>query len=569
MLLRSRRAHHVAPLPLVDAPSRRLSESGSTTADFEADVAKRAAEFLAAALRGEARIIGSASPQLGDAPAAADVPSPKGHRPKRHASGKVDYTSDTPPSEASQTLRAQWKQIWSKNSSPSWGARSCDAWGGVGYTIELDDGDGGRMHVGWDHHVESVAERFDEQDRRFSNQADLLRARPLSLSSAALSHDAGGGRRMMSTELHNCLDGLASNRFNVQALRLTTNNVAPSDRRGAKEFMKPLALAAGVWGGPLVPVYERHFATENVEEEEEEEEEVVVHFSLYNSIWGPRAEWCDGRDFFDHTEVLAERCLTDWQICLRLGAGKVICSSDEDGTEDADGDGVPDEVEDVGAVLCANHELLCMAFSCYADAVYGSGDDLDIGMKQNDGWKAILEDTGVWGDLPTAKAAGNNALIFMSNDKIDLATCAVISSQSTYRGRLRGRDGKPPVPAPRFPGLEKSAPKEIDDGLDAASKAAVTAMQDATNAFKVRQTRMLTRPEFICALIKTSVEKFVKTKQNPKNEMDDVSDALEWMLTEHFHKRLLVPQEGPATLMGPPSPRARPHLRDTQPVGPH
>jgi len=272
MLLRSRRAHHVAPLPLVDAPSRRLSESGSTTADFEADVAKRAAEFLAAALRGEARIIGSASPQLGDAPAAADVPSPKGHRPKRHASGKVDYTSDTPPSEASQTLRAQWKQIWSKNSSPSWGARSCDAWGGVGYTIELDDGDGGRMHVGWDHHVESVAERFDEQDRRFSNQADLLRARPLSLSSAALSHDAGGGRRMMSTELHNCLDGLASNRFNVQALRLTTNNVAPSDRRGAKEFMKPLALAAGVWGGPLVPVYERHFATENVEEEEEEEE---------------------------------------------------------------------------------------------------------------------------------------------------------------------------------------------------------------------------------------------------------------------------------------------------------
>ena len=231
--------------------------------------------------------------------------------------------------------------------------------------------------------------------------------------------------------------------------------------------------------------------------------------------------------------------------------------------------GIRSQVEEVGAVLCANHELLCMAFSCYADAVYGSGDDLDIGMKQNDGWKAILEDTGVWGDLPTAKAAGNNALIFMSNDKIDLATCAVISAQSTYRGRLRGRDGKPPVPAPRFPGLEKSAPKEIDDGLDAASKAAVAAMQDATNAFKVRPTRMLTRPEFICALIKTSVEKFVKTKQNPKNEMDDVSDALEWMLTEHFHKRLLVPQEGPATLMGPPLPRARPHLRDTQPVEPH
>ena len=72
---------------------------------------------------------------------------------------------------------------------------------------------------------------------------------------------------------------------------LATNNITPSIKlRAVEEYKKPLALAGGANGGPLVPVYERHFATDVVEEDEEElPPEEVVEFSLYNSIWGPRA----------------------------------------------------------------------------------------------------------------------------------------------------------------------------------------------------------------------------------------------------------------------------------------
>ena len=39
-----------------------------------------------------------------------------------------------------------------------------------------------------------------------------------------------------------------------------------------------------------------------------------------------------------------------------------------------------------------HHELLCLAYAFFSDPVYGSGGDLDIGIKQNDGWKAFTEE---------------------------------------------------------------------------------------------------------------------------------------------------------------------------------
>ena len=74
-------------------------------------------------------------------------------------------------------------------------------------------------------------------------------------------------------------------------------------------------------------------------------------------IWEPRAKWCDGRDFYDHTAVQQMRFDVDWEFCIRsLKLIKVITRADDgddDGEEDEDGDGIPDEVEEVGSDLAA------------------------------------------------------------------------------------------------------------------------------------------------------------------------------------------------------------------------
>ena len=65
-------------------------------------------------------------------------------------------------------------------------------------------------------------------------------------------------------------------------------------------------------------------------------------WTLFGSIWGPRCEWCDGRDFFDHEEVVFERFASDWQQLLRTVVGQLMSEKDIDGSANGDNDdGVP------------------------------------------------------------------------------------------------------------------------------------------------------------------------------------------------------------------------------------
>ena len=83
------------------------------------------------------------------------------------------------------------------------------------------------------------------------------------------------------------------------------------------------------------------------------------------SIWAPRRKWCDGRDFYDHDNIMFERFSHDWKVALRLGIVKLIMMHDDDGLEDADGDGIPDEVVEVGAVLFTYCQVLeCTIAPC-------------------------------------------------------------------------------------------------------------------------------------------------------------------------------------------------------------
>ena len=55
----------------------------------------------------------------------------------------------------------------------------------------------------------------------------------------------------------------------------------------------------------------------------------------------------------------------DWAvICSELKMGKFIMRNDDQGRSDADGDGTPDEIQEVQAVLWEFHDLIFVLFMC-------------------------------------------------------------------------------------------------------------------------------------------------------------------------------------------------------------
>lgn len=109
-------------------------------------------------------------------------------------------------------------------------------------------------------------------------------------------------------------------------------------------------------------------------------------FDLYASIWGARCDFADSRDVYDNDETDMKRFRHDWERCLRLGVATLITRHDDDPGKDEDGDGIPDEVVEVGTVLWQNHDAVCLIFAYYASM---GGDISTIGLNQ---WSLFLED---------------------------------------------------------------------------------------------------------------------------------------------------------------------------------
>lgn len=83
-------------------------------------------------------------------------------------------------------------------------------------------------------------------------------------------------------------------------------------------------------------------------------------------IWKKRALASDAKEIFDTPEIEYRRFAADWMATVGAGITKVVLRHDDDPAADDDGDGIPDEVQEVGEVLWHHHRVLCALFSFYA-----------------------------------------------------------------------------------------------------------------------------------------------------------------------------------------------------------
>lgn len=65
-------------------------------------------------------------------------------------------------------------------------------------------------------------------------------------------------------------------------------------------------------------------------------------------------------------QVKTQRFTNDWQRCLELGVTRMVMRWDDAAEEDMDGDGIPDEIVEVGTAIRQCYDLIAMLFSFYA-----------------------------------------------------------------------------------------------------------------------------------------------------------------------------------------------------------
>ena len=90
---------------------------------------------------------------------------------------------------------------------------------------------------------------------------------------------------------------------------------------------------------------------------------------LDESIWAPRQRTSESRAFYDTAALRRRMFECDWARALQANRGsltKHILRHDDDGSQDDNGDGVPDEVQEAGEALWAAQERIYAIFDFYA-----------------------------------------------------------------------------------------------------------------------------------------------------------------------------------------------------------
>ena len=210
-------------------------------------------------------------------------------------------------------------------------------------------------------------------------------------------------------------------------------------------------------------------------------------FDVYKSIWEPRRKDADSRDVYDTDEVEFNRFSIDWEELLRLGITKLILMHDDggdDGVEDEDGDGIPDEVEDVGMVLWKVHDVLSSIYTYYSIQSGSISDGIGL---------------NAWTDFTDDFNLVSKTSQFCQRKDVDL-----IFIEVNAKSKLAARELK------KQPSTRELA---VDGGGELS----------------------LSRLEFYQALVRLAICKYVKG-----GEIPDVSDAVERLVSTDIMNRAIA-----------------------------
>ena len=219
---------------------------------------------------------------------------------------------------------------------------------------------------------------------------------------------------------------------------------------------------------------------------------------LRTTIWGPRANWCDSKDFYDSMEVKQKRFALDWKSAIdSLGLSNLILRSDLDGegAADEDGDGLAEEVEEVGAVLWSAADLVFRLFTYYASL----GDDL-FGLSFNE-WLMFVDE----------QKLGDKRSKLCKKRDLERIFIAVDTVSERY-----WKDVRKSI-------LEKEKAGKLKDEQGKAITASAMFKRHNEND----KAKSLSRVEFTGALVHVAIAKYILS-----SELTDVSEAMERLLTK-------------------------------------
>ena len=219
---------------------------------------------------------------------------------------------------------------------------------------------------------------------------------------------------------------------------------------------------------------------------------------LNATIWAPRATWCDAKDFVDNTTVRQKRFALDWANAIEwLNLSKVICKADldADGAVDEDGDGMPEEVEEVGATLWLYASRIFRLFTYYALL----GDDIfDLSLNE---WTQFVDDN----ELADKRSK------FCKKRDLDRLFITVDTATDTYWRKK----------AKEIEELDKSGKLRDKSGKAISGKAMLA------KAKSITKKGGLGRVEFTGALVHMAIMKYIQ-----QGTYTDVSDAVTRLMTQ-------------------------------------